>query len=90
MRAQGVCAVSLSSEPCLLALPCSATRGDLRIHDLAADGGDVVCEIAAHQQPLVRSSLSRASVTLTSTDTMLLQTLMSCRTKSNHQAVQLL
>jgi hypothetical protein len=54
--AQGVCAVSLSSGPCLLALPCSATRGDLRIHDLAADGGDVVCEIAAHQQPLVRSA----------------------------------
>jgi len=53
-RAQGVCAVSLSSEPCLLALPCSATRGDLRIHDLGADGGDVVCEIAAHQQPIVR------------------------------------
>jgi len=50
-----VCAVSLSSEPCLLALPASATRGDLRIHDLGADGGDVVCEIAAHQQPIVRA-----------------------------------
>lgn len=47
--------MSLSSEPCLLALPCSAARGDLRVHDLAADGGDVVCEIAAHQQPLVRT-----------------------------------
>ena len=50
--------MSLSSEPsCLLAVPCSATRGDLRIHNLAADGGDVICEIAAHQQPIVRNTL---------------------------------
>ena len=56
---QGVCAVSLSSEPSLLALPCSGRAGELRVHDMMADGGTVLCEIKAHRQPLVRAPGSR-------------------------------
>ena len=52
---QGLCAVSLSSEPCLLALPCSARAGELRVHDMLADGGNVLCDVQAHRQHVVRA-----------------------------------
>lgn len=52
---QGVCALSPCSDPCLLALPSSARAGELRLYDMLSDAGDVLCELAAHRQPLVRA-----------------------------------
>lgn len=42
---RGMAALTPCCEPCLLALPASATSGVLRVHDLMVDGGHVVCEI---------------------------------------------
>ena len=55
-NAKGVCALTVCSEPCLLALPLSAAGGQLRIHDLlAGGGGGVLSELAAHKLNVVRS-----------------------------------
>lgn len=55
-NATGVCALTVCSEPCLLALPASAAGGKLRIHDLlAGGGGGVLSELAAHKLNVVRS-----------------------------------
>jgi autophagy-related protein 18 len=39
-------------DPDLLALPSSPSSGALTAYDLAADGGNAVCEISAHKAPL--------------------------------------
>ena len=50
---QGICALTICSEPCLLALPSSGGEGTLRIYNLLAAGGNVLCELAAHKSPVV-------------------------------------
>ncbi len=58
---KGVCALTVCSEPCLLALPLSAASGKLRIHDLlAGGGGGVLSELAAHKLNVVRSKRCQA------------------------------
>lgn len=49
---RGVCALSACSEPNLLALPASEHCGTLRVYDLLVDGGEVLCELRAHDGPL--------------------------------------
>ena len=63
MRAggQGKCALTICSEPCLLALPSSGTEGVLRIYNLLAAGGNVLCELAAHKSPVVRVAMGLRS-----------------------------
>ncbi|KAK9908866.1 hypothetical protein WJX75_003953 [Coccomyxa subellipsoidea] len=46
---KGVCALTICSEPCLVALPSSTTDGTLRIYNLLAKEGNVLCEVAAHK-----------------------------------------
>ena len=53
---QGVCALTICSEPCLVALPSSTTDGTLRIYNLLAAGGNVLCEIAAHKSQVVSAA----------------------------------
>ncbi|KAK9803652.1 hypothetical protein WJX72_008472 [[Myrmecia] bisecta] len=48
---KGRCALTLCSDPCLLALPSSTTTGSLRVYDTLVDGGNVICEINAHKTP---------------------------------------
>jgi hypothetical protein len=60
---QGVCALTICSEPCLLALPSSSTEGTLRIYNLLG-GGNVLCEIAAHKSPVVSPACSKVTGTL--------------------------
>ncbi len=40
-----------------MALPSSAVEGTLRIYNLLAAGGNVLCELAAHKSPVVRLPL---------------------------------
>ncbi|GMH32741.1 hypothetical protein BSKO_00575 [Bryopsis sp. KO-2023] len=49
---KGVCALSVGDGPCYLALPSSGTTGVVRVYDLLVDGGNVLCEIAAHKSPV--------------------------------------
>lgn len=51
-NARGVAALAPCSAPNLLALPASAATGLLRVYDLLVDGGNVLCEVAAHNSPL--------------------------------------
>ena len=65
-NAKGVCALTVCSEPCLLALPLSPAGGQLRIHDLLAGGGGggVLSELAAHKLNVVRSQAKRCQAFL--------------------------
>jgi autophagy-related protein 18 len=45
---RGLAALAACGTPCLLALPASSASGSLRVYDLAADGGNAVCEVQAH------------------------------------------
>ena len=40
-----------------MALPSSTTEGTLRVYNLLAAGGNVLCELAAHKSPTVGSPL---------------------------------
>ena len=51
---QGLCVLTLSSDPCMLALPASRTAGVIRLYNLLVGGGALLCEIAAHKSPVVR------------------------------------
>lgn len=56
MASQGLCALSLTAEPNLLALPAAGNTGSVQVYDLMREGGSVLCELAAHKTPLVYES----------------------------------
>lgn len=69
---KGLAALTPCSEPgdpCLLALPSSATAGSLQVYDLAEDGGNAICEIAAHKAPLAAITWSQDGALLATAST---------------------
>ncbi len=55
---QAVSALTVSSEPSLLALPSSSTVGTIRVYDTLVDAGTVLCEIQAHKTAVVSALVS--------------------------------
>ncbi len=55
---RALAALTSCSSPCLLALPAASDSGLVRVHDLAHDGGHVLCELPAHRAPLATMAWS--------------------------------
>ncbi|KAF8066255.1 ATG18B [Scenedesmus sp. PABB004] len=66
----GLAALTPCAEPCLLALPAGGGGGgSLRVYDLLADGGHVLCELHAHKAPLAAMAWSADGALLATAST---------------------
>lgn len=66
MQLQGVCALTITSQPCHLAVPAAAETGSIRVCD-ANEGAQILAEIGAHKSPLVCLSSGLAKILILET-----------------------
>eukprot|EP00210_Caulerpa_lentillifera_P001871 g1800.t1 len=52
LNPHGLCALSITDNPCFLAIPASNDRGTFRLYDLMLNGGHLRIEIEAHKAPI--------------------------------------